>query len=205
MTEAVHSLALECSWKLRTLFRMKRFYTGQQMVLHYKAKLLSYIEYRTPAIYHACDTALGPLDRVQDRFLREACISDINALFVFNLAPLCVRRDIAMLGVIHRTALGKGPAHFAQFFTLDGFDGRRSRTRNDDRRHGHHMVEYREGLFLNIYNQLQDRIAMLPSVKCFQGALQEIVKARAANGCEDWKAAFSPRRSLTGHPVHTLA
>ena len=39
-------------------------------------------------------------------------MSDEDALFVFHLAPLSVRRDIAMLGVVHRTVLGWGPVQF---------------------------------------------------------------------------------------------
>ena len=34
----------------------------------------------------------------------------------FNLAPLDIRRDIAQLGLIHRTVLNKGPPHFKEFF-----------------------------------------------------------------------------------------
>ena len=30
------------------------------------------------------------------------------------------RRDIAMLGVVHQTALGKGSKHFKEFFKMDG-------------------------------------------------------------------------------------
>ena len=75
-------------------------------MLLYKAQLLSYVEYRTPAVYHASSSVLAPIDGIQRRFLRETCVTDEQALFVFNLAPLSVRRDIAMLGVIHRTVLG---------------------------------------------------------------------------------------------------
>ena len=34
----------------------------------------------------------------------------------FNLAPLNARRDIALLGIIHRAALRNGPPQFHQFF-----------------------------------------------------------------------------------------
>ena len=34
----------------------------------------------------------------------------------FNLAPLSTRRDIAMLGVIHRAALREGPQQLLIFF-----------------------------------------------------------------------------------------
>ena len=36
-----------------------------------------------------------------------------------NLAPLAARRDIAMLGLIHRAMLGRGPAQFREFSQPD--------------------------------------------------------------------------------------
>ena len=59
------------------------------------------------------------LDRVQMRFLKDAGAEEADALMYFNLAPLSVRRDIAMMGVLHRTVAGRGPPHFKQHFKLD--------------------------------------------------------------------------------------
>ena len=98
--------------------RSARFFTDSELVNLYKSQLLSYLEYRTAAIYHACDSILAPLYQFQDKFLRELGISAEDALMHFDLAPLQSRRDIAMLGLLHRTALGKGPNHFLQFFKL---------------------------------------------------------------------------------------
>ena len=80
-----------------------------------KAHILSYIEYRTAAWYHACETTIAPLDRCLSSFLRKIGVDDITALMNFNLAPLHTRRDMAMLAVIHRAALRKGPPAFHAF------------------------------------------------------------------------------------------
>ena len=77
--------------------------------------MLSYVEYRTPAVYHATCTVLKPLDQLQERFVHETVVTTLEALMEFNLAPLSTRRDIAMLGLIHRTVLRKGPEQFQQF------------------------------------------------------------------------------------------
>jgi len=118
MAEAVCKLVAEAGWKFRTLLWTRRFYTDADLVLLYKAHLLSFLEYRTPAIYHATRDILARLDGVQSRFLADAGVDKVDALVHFHLAPLSVRRDIAMLGVIHRAALGKGPAHFQKHFPL---------------------------------------------------------------------------------------
>ena len=49
------------------------------------------------------------------------------ALHEFNLAPLESRRDMAMLGLIHRTLLGQGPPQFQQWFQVDTQELRFSR------------------------------------------------------------------------------
>ena len=89
------------------------------MVNPYKSKVLAYIEGKTPAINHAAQSALQRVDNIQEQFMRSAGLTDIEAICGFRLAPLCSRRDMALLGVIHRTVLGLGPEQFSEYFTLD--------------------------------------------------------------------------------------
>ena len=109
MRSAVDGLVMEAGWKLKMVIRTRRFYTDAELVVLYKAHLLSFLEYRTPAIYHAKREILWKLDRVQSRFLEDAGLNEADALMKFSLAPLSGRRDMAMLGLIHRTVLGRGP------------------------------------------------------------------------------------------------
>ena len=60
-------------------------------------------------MYHATKDVLSRLDHVQNKFLRDVGVDALTALVEFNLALLAVRRDVAILGVIHRTVLGEGP------------------------------------------------------------------------------------------------
>ena len=69
--------------------------------MQYKQQVLSYIEYRSAAIYHATSTNLNRLDKLQDKFLRDLGITRGAALVDFSLAPLSMRRDIALLGLLH--------------------------------------------------------------------------------------------------------
>ena len=64
--------------------------------MHFKQRVLGFVECRTPAIYHATTTVLNQLDRTQDNFFRELGIDSTAALMDFNLAPLSMRRDIAL-------------------------------------------------------------------------------------------------------------
>ena len=116
MGEAVAEVVREAGWKLRNLLRARRYYCDADLIILYKAHILSFLEFRTPAIYHARRDALSRLDKVQSRFLRKAGMDEVSALMHFNLAPLQMRRDIAMLGVLHRAALGEGPPQLKELF-----------------------------------------------------------------------------------------
>ncbi len=199
MSTAVGQLVAEAGWKLRALLRTRRFYTDADLVVLYKSHLLSFLEYRTPAIYHATRDVLARLDAVQFRFLREAGISKEDALVHFHLAPLSVRRDIAMLGVIHRAVLGKGPAHFQKHFVLASQTMRKV---VDPRASFKHPIIKRSVLGLvAVYNMLPASSVALNSVKEFQRALQHIVTERVKMGRGDWEDTFNPRASIAQHPL----
>ena len=146
MRDAVHELVVEAGWKLRTLVRSGRYFTSRQLIGLYKAHLLSYLEYRTSAIYHAATSALAALDNVQSRFLRDAGVTEEEALLEFNLAPLPTRRDMAMLGVIHRASLGKGPQQFGAFFKPAEAKKEHPATRRQERRHSRQLQEWKGNL-----------------------------------------------------------
>jgi len=202
MAGAVSHLIDEAGWKLRTLVRTRSFYSDAELIMLYKAHLLSFLEYRTPAIYHATRTILERLDMVQTRFLQKAGVDEVEALVHFRLAPLSVRRDIAMLGLIHRTVLGKGPHHFNDIFPVIAGSAPGRPVVEDARLTLRHPIVRRSALGLAaIYNLLPLAFVSSKTVPDFQRKLQEFVKARACAGCADWKETLSPRLSLEGHPV----
>ena len=117
---------------------------------------MSYVEYRTAALYYATNTILAPLDEVQRRFLRNLRCTEVEALMEFNLAPLATRRDVAMLGVIHRTVLGKGPSHFRTFFKTAPQRQTTHWTRRATRTHPRQLEDFRSGA----YSELLRRSAL---------------------------------------------
>ena len=186
----------------------------------YKAQILSFMEYRTAAIYHVCDSALALLDAVQEKVLRVAGASKLQAFNDMNLAPLTVRRDIAMLGIIHRAVLGRGPDQFREFFRPDA-DARRDGS-------GKHRlqllllpdhwsdfvlpgsrpaayIEHSAHGLIHVYNLLPASIVeSSPCVPIFQAKLQALVKDRANKGDSDWETTLSPRVPPWRHPLRGL-
>ena len=65
-------------------------------------------------MHHATGTVSSLLDDQQSRFLLELGITPEATLMDFNLAPSAMRREIALLGLVHQSGLGGGQAHFKE-------------------------------------------------------------------------------------------
>ncbi len=120
MHAAAKHVATEAGWRLQTLLRSRRFFTHPELVHLYKAQVLSFIESSTPGLYHAAPSALERVDRVQRRLLRELDLTDLEALRDYKLAPLSSRRDMAMLGALHKLSLGTAPPQLALLLPARG-------------------------------------------------------------------------------------
>ena len=183
------------------------------MVHDFKAHVLSYLEYRTPGIYHAATTVITSLDRILERFLRDINMTSEEALMNCNLAPLATRRDIAMLGLIHRTVLGLGPRQFQKWFQLDPIPPRFSRRLG--RNYSKRLVERSDLVRLDIgcrsifgliriYNLLPDFVVHMNSVHDFQSALTGLLKEYVGLNFRDWALLYSPRLPIVGHPLSRI-
>jgi hypothetical protein len=64
------------------------------------------MEVHVGGIFHATSTRLDKIDHEQDRFLRELGISAENTFEEFNFAPPRLRRNIGILGLLHKRVLG---------------------------------------------------------------------------------------------------
>jgi hypothetical protein len=197
MGAAIDEVVNAAAWKLKMLVRTRRYYTDSDLIVLYKAHLLPYVEYRTSAIYHATRDLLGRLDRIQSKFLQDIGVSEEEALLNFSLAPLEARRDIAILGLIHRTALGKGPRHFKDHLVKESAGKFRDPR---DTLPGALVRRSTLGL-VAVYNMLPDSCKTLKTVRLFQQQLQAMLKERLADGCSDWMKLFSPRIALDKHPL----
>ncbi len=209
MGAAITGLVSEMWWRVHSVLQSRRYQTTVGMMNVFKSKVLSYAEYRTSAIYHACVSSLEAIDRVQGRFLEELGVDKWHAFMVFNLAPLSLRRDIAMLGLIHRAVLGQGPMHFQRFFFREQVVERRSARFG---RHPHQLHEYRDGRQLDVvsqsalglvsvYNLLPSKVVEARSVQRFQSLLQEFVRDCAGRR-DDWPQLLSARHPLHTHLLH---
>ena len=121
------------------------------------------------AISHAAPSDLLPLDEVLTRLLVRLGISHEAALMNFNLAPLSARRDMALLGIIHRAALRQGPPHFHHFFIRARAFYGHSRVLYDPCV-GRSQLYFRRSIFglVAFYNTLLEEVIQLIAINAFQ-------------------------------------
>jgi hypothetical protein len=159
----------------------------------------------TPAIYHASSSVLVALDRIQNRFLASVHVSEVDAFLNFNLAPLGLRRDIAMLGLLHKCALGLAHPLLLDLFPGAPAPSSRHSSRLAAQRHSRQLLNHCDGShtdymsrsclgLVGVYNKLPQSIVDASNVKTFQHKLTALAKQRCeAHGV--WTRMFSPREA----------
>ena len=203
MGKAVAKMTKKARPKLTALIRCMRFYDVNEMVQQFKTHILCVLESCTGAVYHAATSVLEPLDRVMGSFLRQIDLDDNTAFLEFNLAHLALRRDIAMLGLLHKCALGLAHKDLQKLFPAAPEWQKNMRTSvpkhsrqiwdrcyktNRELDIFHHSVF---GL-VKVYNRLPQDCVDQENVKEFQRKLTELAKMRCKRQ-KLWINMFSPR------------
>ena len=202
MFEAAIEFASVAGWRLKTLLRARRFYEKPALIGLYKSHILSFIEGATPAIYHAAPGVLKIIDDTQESFLHQIEMSQQEAFLEFNLAPLGVRKDIAMLGILCKVCHNKAPPPLQGLFqhcggrTLTSYSFRTSDVLHDKALHdpvepGHPLIIRRSiyGL-VKVFNRLPQHFVDSKTTQEFQRRLQNCAKDAASENAIDWQLMF---------------
>ena len=202
MHSAISLTAREAGWRLQSLLRPRRFFTRKQIMNLYKSQVLSYIEAGVSGYYHAAPTVIRPMDRVQERLLRELAVTQEDALVTFHLAPLQSTRDTGMFGLLHRAVLGETSEQLRTLFPLAPIAApTHLSTRLSSRRHASQLREpafhtgvLRRSIFglTVVYNLLPGNVVSCRTVKRLQSALQSALKVATQRKLPNWQALFSP-------------
>ena len=205
MHSASRVVATEAGWRLQKLLKARRYFSTPELVHLYKAQVLSYLESSTPGLYHAAPSVLDKIDRVQRRLLRALDLDETTALRTYKLAPLPSRRDMSMLGALHKVALGIAPPQLAALSPAVGVVEeplQRQRLRHWRPLHNKQLSTHasflsseitRRSLFglVHCYNRLPQTVVDARTVRAFQGRLQG--------------ALLEYGRSRAGYPSSPLA
>jgi len=75
-------------------------------------------------IFHVSTTLLEKIDEVQRSFVHKLGLTQQQAFLDFNFAPSCLRRNIAVLDLLHKRVLGQYHPTFERLLPCaDRFDG----------------------------------------------------------------------------------
>ena len=139
---------------------------------------------------------------MQRGYLNGIQLNEEIAFVQYNFAPPTLRRDIGMLGLIHKRVLGQ--AHPAYSFLLpwappDWYTATRFRPRHNKQINNRRSeIIFNHGLFnrsvfgmVDVYNRLPQVIIDCESISDLQKELTVIAKRRCLDGVAHWKYSFS--------------
>ena len=116
MEEAIDSIVSHVRPKIKALLRTRGLYNHSDMMNQYKSHVWGITEYQNGTIIHASSTALDKLERLQRHYVHELHLTKEVAFLDYNFAPPCLRRDIGILGFLHKRVLGKCHPSVQEFF-----------------------------------------------------------------------------------------
>ena len=159
------------------------------------------MEAHSGGIFHACSSQLDRFDRCQQHFLEKLDSSEKAAFIEHNFAPPVLRRNIGILGLLHKRVLGLCHRDFEQLLPWFGqVFGYTVEGKHTKQLHNHIDVRFNIGLFrrsifamTDVYNMLPQYVVDSASVSVFQKHLNSIAKKRCENNLPQWQYTFDIR------------
>ena len=199
MQQAVERILSQARPKIKAILRTRQFYDSKELVNQFKTHIWGLMETHNGTIFHASSSILDRLDALQEHFLHEIGETEENAFLKFNFAPQVLRRNIGILGVLHKRVIGKAHPIFQQMlpFHRDLFQAGRANEHNKQLyghnvEVSHHQAIYNRSIFamVDIYNNLPQYVVDASSVSAFQKYLTQIARKRCQIGNADWASSF---------------
>ena len=167
--------------------------------MQFKTHIWGLCEYHNGALYHAATSHLNRLDGMQRGFLYELGLAEDQCYLEWNFAPLSLRRDIGLLGLLHKRVLGQSHPSIDVFFSwaIDTInpDWHSKQLYNHSYDTFFRTELFKRSIFalVGIYNRLPQYIVDLPTVQQFQRELTRIAKSFCEVQHPRWKCFLSHR------------
>ena len=156
------------------------------MINQFKCHILCHLEGTIGAIFHAASSKLQKLDVILEFYLQFLNLDNKFNLLDFNMAPLKTRRNIAMLGFIHKVVLKEVHDDIIRLLPLAN-DVLDKRSRLQQQRHDKQLFDRCDGRqstllhnsifgLVRIYNCLPQKAVDQTTVSAFQSYLTSMVK-----------------------------
>ena len=114
MKEAIETILAQVRPKIHAILRTRSHYDVKALINQFKTHVWSLMEIHSGTIFHAAWSYLSRLDDAQYKFLAEIGITEEDVFIEYHFAPPTLRRDIGILGLLHKRVLGKCHPVFQQ-------------------------------------------------------------------------------------------
>ena len=194
MNEGVDLLVARVRPKIKALLRTRSCYDMNDMLGQFKTHIWGLIEYQNGAMIHASESTLDKIERLQRSFVSELRITEEMAFLDFNFGPLCLRRDIGLLGFLHKRVLNQCHQGIQRLFPF-----KMGPSPFHDKQLESYMsqITCRQDLYfrsifglVHVYNRLPQNIVDLTSVQAFQSTLTKLARRRCLSWDANWRKAF---------------
>ena len=202
MHSCIEQLLSKIRPKSTALLRTRAYYSVPELVNQYKTHIWGLVECNCGAYFHAANSLLAKIAQVQTSFLSKLEVTEQQAFLEFNFAPTSLRRDIAILGLLHKRVIGQSHPAFERLlpFYSDRFDTPRG--------FGHskplygHWIEatYHPSLFgksifmmVDVYNNLPQNVVDSLNASAFQSLFTQRARERCQANDPLWPWSFNAR------------
>ena len=201
MHSAIEQLMSKIRPKITAILRTRAYYKVPDLIGQFKTHIWGLIEAHNGGYFHAVPSLLDKIEHAQNRFLKELEVSPEQAFLDFNFAPPRIRRNIAVLGLLHKRVIGKCHPSFQRLLPwyAERFSEPRSMPCHTKQLYGHNVeISHQRSLYdrsifamVDIYNNLSQCIVDSPTVSSFQTCLNKIAKSRCESGEATWMFSFA--------------
>ena len=200
MQTAIDQLLSKIRPKSTAILRTRGYYSTADLITQYKTHIWGLVEINCGGYFHAARSLLDKVGQVQISFLRKLGLTEKEKKLEHNFAPTVLRRNIAMLGVLHKRVLGICHKSFERLlpWRSSRFDVPRGCGHNKQL-YGHRLeVTHERTLFfrsifamVDVYNNLPQSVIDAKCIKSFQQKLTDIVRERCQSDKASWQLYFS--------------
>ena len=175
---AIEDLMSKIRFKINAILRTRAYYNVPDLIGQLKTYIWPLIEVHNGGYFHATSSMLDKIEHAQSRFLKELEVSPEQAFLDFNFAPPRIRRNIAVLGLIHKGVLSKCHPTYERLLSwyAERFSEASSIPCHTKQLYGHNVeISHQRSLYnksifamVDIYNNLTQSIVDSQSVSSFQ-------------------------------------
>ena len=199
MHSAVEQVLSKIRPKVTAILRTRAYYNISDLILQFKTHIWSLIEINIGGYFHAAASLLDKIDAVQNKFVHELGLSTAQAFLDYNFPPPKLRRNIGVLGLLHKRVIGKCHPSFevllpwrSSYFSEPRGFGHDKQLYGHNIEVTHHQAIYNRSIFAmtDIYNNLPQYVVDAFSVSDFQKQVTQIARKRCEDGNAEWACSF---------------